>query len=77
MDISPSIASLLRRLRVDRRGATAVVFALAASALLGLVGLATEGGTWYLEKRHGQNAADAAANAGALALALGLLPAPR
>jgi Flp pilus assembly protein TadG len=63
--------STLRRLRVDRRGATAVVFALGATALLGLAGFATEGGTWYLEKRHGQNAADAAAIAGVLALASG------
>ena len=60
-----------RRLGADRRGATALVFALGATALLGLVGLATEGGTWYLEKRHGQNAADAAAIAGVLALASG------
>jgi Flp pilus assembly protein TadG len=60
-----------RRLSGDRRGATAVVFALGATALFGLVGLATEGGSWYLEKRHGQNAADAAATAGALALASG------
>ena len=60
-----------RRLGADRRGATAVVFALGATALLGLVGLATEGGTWYLEKHHGQNAADAAAIAGVLALASG------
>jgi Flp pilus assembly protein TadG len=60
--------SLFRRLRNDRRGATAVVFALGATALFGLVGLATEGGTWYVEKRHGQNAADGAAIAGALAL---------
>ena len=58
----------LRRLGIDQRGATAVVFAVAATAVLGLAGLATEGGTWYLEKRHGQNAADAAAIAGVLAL---------
>ena len=39
--------------------------------MFGLIGLATEGGTWYLEKRHGQNAADAAAVAGVVALANG------
>jgi Flp pilus assembly protein TadG len=61
----------LRRLRSDQRGATALVFALGAMGLLGLVGLATEGGTWYLEKRHGQNAADAAVSSGVLALANG------
>jgi Flp pilus assembly protein TadG len=61
----------VRQIGTDRRGATAVVFALGATALLGLVGLATEGGTWYVEKRHGQNTADAAAMAGVLALAAG------
>jgi Flp pilus assembly protein TadG len=64
-------AATLRRLSADRRGATALVFALGAMGLLGLVGLATEGGGWYLEKRHGQNGADAAASAGVLALANG------
>jgi Flp pilus assembly protein TadG len=68
------ISSLMRRLRADRHGATAAVFAIGAVGLFGLVGLATEGGTWYLEKRHGQNAADAAAAAGALALASGATP---
>lgn len=63
--------SALRRLTADRRGATALVFALGAMGLLGLVGLATEGGSWYVEKRHGQNAADAAVSAGVLALANG------
>jgi len=63
--------AVLRRLTADRRGATAMVFALGAMGLLGLVGLATEGGTWYLEKRHGQNAADAAVSSGVLALANG------
>lgn len=63
-------ANLVRLCR-DTRGATAVVFALGATALLGLAGLATEGGTWYLEKRQGQNAADAAAIAGVLALSAG------
>ena len=67
--IGQSATTLIRRVRSDRRGATAIVFALGATVFLGLVGLATEGGTWYLEKRHGQNAADAAAISGALALA--------
>jgi Flp pilus assembly protein TadG len=65
------IPSLFRRLGSDRRGVTAVAFAVGATALFGLIGLATEGGTWYVEKRHGQNAADAAATAGALALSSG------
>jgi Flp pilus assembly protein TadG len=65
--------TIFRKVGIDRRGATAVVFALGATALLGLVGLGTEGGTWYLEKRHGQNAADAAATYGALEIASGTL----
>jgi Flp pilus assembly protein TadG len=69
--MSDSAIAALRRLMADRRGATALVFALGAMGLLGLVGLATEGGTWYLEKRHGQNAADAAVTSGVLALANG------
>jgi Flp pilus assembly protein TadG len=68
-DIYQSFLPMFRRLRSDRRGATALVFALGATASFGLVGLATEGGAWYLEKRHGQNAADAAAIAGVVALA--------
>jgi Flp pilus assembly protein TadG len=65
------VSKLFRRQGPDRRGATAIVFAVGATALFGMVGLATEGGTWYLEKRHGQNAADAAAFSGVLALAGG------
>jgi Flp pilus assembly protein TadG len=57
----------------DRRGATAVTFALSAIALTGLAGLGAEVGTWYVMKRHGQNAADAAAVAGALTLATHLV----
>jgi Flp pilus assembly protein TadG len=57
-----------RRLLDDRRGATAVTFALTAIALAGIVGLGTETGNWYVMKRHGQNAADVAAIAGALTL---------
>src|SRR5262245_35180235 len=56
------------RLLADRRGATAVTFAFASIALTGLVGLGAEAGNWYVMKRAGQNAADAAAIAGALTL---------
>jgi hypothetical protein len=41
------------------------------TTLLGMIGMGTEVGGWYLEKRHGQNAADGAAMAGALMLAGG------
>jgi Flp pilus assembly protein TadG len=60
--------SCLRRPLIDRRGATAVVFALAGTMVIGFVGLGTEGGTWYLTRRDAQNAADAAAYAGAVRL---------
>jgi hypothetical protein len=40
-------------------------------AVMGFVGLATEGGMWYGVRRNAQNAADAAAIAGALAMAQG------
>lgn len=60
--------SCCRRPLTDRRGATAVVFALAGTIVIGFVGLGTEGGTWYLTRRNAQNAADAAAYAGAVRL---------
>lgn len=68
-DMQERLPLPLRRLAADRRGATALIFAASAVVLLGFAGLATEGGTWYLEKRHGQNAADAAVIAAALAIA--------
>ena len=59
------------RFMKDRRGATAIMFALSAIPLIGLAGLGTEAGTWYAVKRHAQNAADASALAGAMALLSG------
>lgn len=61
----------VRNLARDRRGASAVVFAGTLLAIMGFVGLATEGSSWYLGRRAIQNAADAAANAGALAAIYG------
>ena len=52
----------------DRRGATAFMFLAASSAFLAAAGLAMEGGTWYVERRHGQSVADAAAIAGVMNL---------
>lgn len=49
-----------------RRGTAALTFGVIAIPMIGLVGLATEGGLWYDVKRHAQNAADAAAYSGAL-----------
>jgi Flp pilus assembly protein TadG len=54
-----------------RRGATATIFAVAAIPLIGVVGVGTEAGMWYSAKRGAQNAADAAAYAGALQLTAG------
>jgi Flp pilus assembly protein TadG len=63
----PQVVNLLR----DRRGVTALIFALSAAALLGAAGLATEVGSWYLIRARAANAADAAALAGALQAAAG------
>ena len=56
----------LARLLRDRRGGASVMFAAASMGFLGLVGLATEAGNWYMANRRGQNAADASAVAGAM-----------
>jgi Flp pilus assembly protein TadG len=64
--LAPALAHVIR----DRQGATMVVFALAGTAVIGMVGLGTEGGSWYLTRRDAQNAADAAAYAGAVRLSL-------
>jgi len=60
---------MIRLLR-DNRGGVSMLFGAAAVAFLGLVGLAIEAGSWYQANRSGQNAADAAAIAGAQTLAL-------
>lgn len=55
----------------DRRGVTAPLFAAISVSLLGIVGLGTDAGLWYLAQAQAQSAADAAALAGALSLAEG------
>ncbi len=52
----------------DRRGVTAMLFAVTAVAVLGVVGLATEAGAWYLARSAADSTADAAAAAAALAV---------
>lgn len=52
----------------SERGQAAVLLALAFLVLLASVGLAIDGGIVYTERRRAQNAADAAAMAGALAI---------
>jgi Flp pilus assembly protein TadG len=56
-----------RRALTDRRGATALIFAGSAVALLGFGALAVEGGHWYLVQRNARSAADTGAVAGASA----------
>jgi Flp pilus assembly protein TadG len=68
---SPPLAALLKRLLRDRRGVTAVFVALAATVLIGFVGLGAETGLWYAVKRQDQSAADAAAISGAYEKAAG------
>ncbi|HEU4824858.1 MAG TPA: pilus assembly protein TadG-related protein, partial [Dongiaceae bacterium] len=41
----------LRRLRRDEDGVTAVITAIALTMLIGFVGLGTEVGMWYAERR--------------------------
>ncbi len=54
-------AGLLQRIARDERGATAITTALVLLVLVGFVGLGTEVGMWYAERRAMQNASDAAA----------------
>src|ERR1041385_6415112 len=51
---------------LGQRGGVSVMFGITAVTFFGLAGLATEGGYWYLAHRNAQNAADAAAMAGAI-----------
>jgi hypothetical protein len=53
--------------RPSERGQSIVLLALAFITMLGFTGLAIDGGILFTERRHAQNAADAAALAGALA----------
>src|SRR6185503_8867856 len=52
----------------SERGQALIIFALAAIALFGIVGLAIDGSAKFSDRRHAQNAADSAALAGALAI---------
>jgi len=61
------VRSAAGRLRRDRRGATAILFALGGTALLGAMALAADGGLLYLTQRRAQSAADTAAIAAASA----------
>ncbi|HYU12126.1 MAG TPA: pilus assembly protein TadG-related protein [Stellaceae bacterium] len=60
---------LVRNLVADPAGSTAVIIALALSAIVGFAGLGTETASWYLTKRSMQGAADTAAATAAAELA--------
>ena len=49
---------ILTRFASDRSGASAVVIALAMTGLLGMTGLGTEVGMWYVSKRTMHSAAE-------------------
>src|SRR5260370_12473042 len=59
----------IRSVLGDPTGSTAVIIALALSAIVGFAGLGTETTSWYLTKRSMQGAADTAAATAAAALA--------
>jgi Flp pilus assembly protein TadG len=61
----PVVAKLFR----DRRGAAAVLLAVALSAIVGFAGLGSEVAGWYYTTRSMQGAADSAASTAAAALA--------
>lgn len=57
--------SLLQRLRREEGGTIAIMTALAMVVLVGFIGIGTEVGLWYAERRAMQTAADSAAMGGA------------
>lgn len=57
-----------------RRGSAAFATVIALVPLIGAVAVGAEAGSWYVTRQHAQNAADAAAVAGALRLACSLAP---
>ena len=52
----------------SERGQVLIIIALALIGLIGMVGLAVDGGMAFSDRRHAQNAADTASLAGALAI---------
>ena len=56
----------MRNLLHCRRGSVAFATTIALLPLIGLIALGAEAGSWYATKQHAQNAADAAAYAGAV-----------
>ena len=60
---------VIRRLARDRRGAAAIMLALALSGIIGFAGLGSEVAAWYFTTRSMQNAASSAAASAAAELA--------
>jgi len=58
----------MRKLLRSQRGSAAFATVIALVPLIGAVALGAEAGSWYVTRQQGQNAADAAAYAGALRL---------
>lgn len=58
------------KLLADRRGSTAIAFGVGALALFGTLAFATDASVWYAARRGAQNAADTAASAGVISLAM-------
>src|SRR5438876_320715 len=71
--IPPRAPSLAARLLRDRRGATAVMLAIALTGIIGFAGLGTEVAAWYFTKSAMQGAADFAATSSAAQLAAGAI----
>ncbi|TNE42632.1 MAG: hypothetical protein EP347_00390 [Alphaproteobacteria bacterium] len=62
------LAHFIRDWCQDKRGASAVIFALTLPVMVGFMGLGAEVGLWYMTQREIQTAADVAAYTGALEL---------
>jgi hypothetical protein len=65
------LRSIWHKVGQQEEGASLIVFAFSFMVLLAAAGLAVDGSYAYLQRRHMQNAADAAALAGVRRLALG------
>ena len=61
-----TITRASQQLLLDTRGTVLILFAVALSVLMGIVGFGVEAGLWFGIKRHNQTAADMAAISGAL-----------
>ena len=61
-----AFAQSVRRFLRSRRGNIAALTALLIVPLVALMGIATEGGSWFLVQRAAQNAADSAVLAAAI-----------